>query len=56
MAESLIEATQQGWPKVAAFQVNKKKQIRGWADERGGEWRELVDQQGDISAIPAVFS
>lgn len=56
MAESLIEATQQGWPKVGAFQINKEELIRGWADEWGGEWRELVAQQGDISAIPAVFS
>lgn len=49
MAESLIEAAQQGWPKVAAFQVNKEELIRGCADERGGEWRELVVQRGDIS-------
>lgn len=56
MVESLIEATQQGWPKVAAFQVDKEELIRGWADERRGEWRELGVQQRDISAVPAVFS
>ena len=42
--------------KVAAFHVNKEELIRGRADEPGGEWRELVVQQGGISAIPTVFS
>lgn len=40
MPESLIEATQQGWPKVAAFNVNKEELIRDWANEEvnGVSW------------------
>ena len=52
----LSRATLQGWAKVAAVHTNKEELIRDWADKQGGEWCELAVQQGDISAIPAVFS